>query len=853
MHLCKRTRTVLGIVLITVMLLAMACAKPFRILKTNYTSAHRDAQVRELILGDQSVAVQQFTPQFNRVERVTVYLHAYNATEGDTVTFSLTDRKGNELYSETRTVGAVDGDLALTFETKCYVTAYERLTYSIGVSSENLGLITVKAADKTENGIAENGKLSFEESEYEDLSLVADYTYRTHLGMKRTLAWDAGVFMITILAGIALWFWARPVRNHKALRIVLTALTAAGALAAVYFASIRTTYSSDALDRIVYALGIITLAAYLIFLIQRIGPKPEPKDFRSAVMWQNYLQSVFFGISLYYCCMYVNAAKSMDQYLAMARIFLFFGISLVMLFEKKDYLNIPNAVWLIAGGVLAGYFYMTRSGLPGTEEEQRTLSLLIAGAIFFMGLVVIYVIRHMSKKALKNFYIPGIVIWLLFAVLTYANRGTRFWTLYSSLAFTIFALYLAVTGDTKRVLKNVSNGITVSFLIIWTFSMARSPYNKWGLSRYPMWFHTVTAGAAHTTLCAANAWGRVLWDVREQPKGSILKASPAHLILASITTDYLILAISRTGLLSLIMATAVIAVVYLIADFRKIWRYLRTCLAWMACIVALLPMVFSMTRILPTILSEPILFPNISYADVWYMVQAGEEPDSDYYMSAEMFLKYLGIRFVAGTTDSGVDDIENVDILTAIFGEKNAESTDEKQTAQSGETSASEESSATSEEPDAAEAADLSNGRFAIWKASIRELNLTGHESMQIVMPNGEVLYHTHNCYIQILYEYGIPIGLVFLLMCLFTFLSSARSYIGAIRGKTDGLTMTALPIVASFGVTAMVEWAAVPFVSISFVFLVLTIVYTQKDMMEENTDNTVKEAPVQTGTRNDE
>ena len=66
------------------------------------------------------------------------------------------------------------------------------------------------------------------------------------------------------------------------------------------------------------------------------------------------------------------------------------------------------------------------------------------------------------------------------------------------------------------------------------------------------------------------------------------------------------------------------------------------------------------------------------------------------------------------------------------------------------------------------------NGRLSIYKTYLTHLNWWGHDRMGAEAPNGEILVHAHNTYLQVAYDHGILTGGIFLLWVIFGIVSSA-------------------------------------------------------------------------------
>ena len=76
---------------------------------------------------------------------------------------------------------------------------------------------------------------------------------------------------------------------------------------------------------------------------------------------------------------------------------------------------------------------------------------------------------------------------------------------------------------------------------------------------------------------------------------------------------------------------------------------------------------------------------------------------------------------------------------------------------------ASEEDMAASGEEEQEEES-YTNGRLEIFSLYYKNLNKIGHEDMGIMEPDGTFTVHAHNIYLQIAYDHGIYVGIVFII-----------------------------------------------------------------------------------------
>lgn len=100
---------------------------------------------------------------------------------------------------------------------------------------------------------------------------------------------------------------------------------------------------------------------------------------------------------------------------------------------------------------------------------------------------------------------------------------------------------------------------------------------------------------------------------------------------------------------------------------------------------------------------------------------------------------------------------------------------------------------------------DYTNGRLDIFRSYMEQMNATGHEEMGAVLQNGEIATHAHNIYLQVAYDHGIFVGILFIVVGIATFGASCLYY----HRKKDKITYAALPLVvtAAVAVAGMVEW----------------------------------------------
>ena len=112
------------------------------------------------------------------------------------------------------------------------------------------------------------------------------------------------------------------------------------------------------------------------------------------------------------------------------------------------------------------------------------------------------------------------------------------------------------------------------------------------------------------------------------------------------------------------------------------------------------------------------------------------------------------------------------------------------------------------------------NGRLDIFKLYYANLNREGHDEMGITLPDGSLVVHAHNIYLQTAYDHGIPVGIVFILFGAATLIQSAVYY----KRRKEDRVCSALPLalLILFAVAGLTEWIFHPCNPIAFCLLLM-------------------------------
>ena len=100
---------------------------------------------------------------------------------------------------------------------------------------------------------------------------------------------------------------------------------------------------------------------------------------------------------------------------------------------------------------------------------------------------------------------------------------------------------------------------------------------------------------------------------------------------------------------------------------------------------------------------------------------------------------------------------------------------------------------------------DYANGRMDIFRSYADQLNLTGHDEMGAYLPDGSLAVHAHNIYLQVAYDHGIVVGVIFILVGAVTFVQGCIFY----KRKKDTVPCAIMPVavITAFAMAGLVEW----------------------------------------------
>jgi hypothetical protein len=396
----------------------------------------------------------------------------------------------------------------------------------------------------------------------------------------------------------------------------------------------------------------------------------------------------------------------------------------------------------------------------------------------------------------------------VFAVLMYKYRFEKVWVFTATLPFASLAFIKLTPQMKSRLLRNLTNGIILSFLLVTLFCLNHRPHYYWIYFRYGGFSHTVACTGMYLSVVFAAILGKLYGRLKDR-KNMFLRCFYDFLLIGCVL-GFIILSMSRTAFVTIVLCTILISVLAAFTYKKSFKRIVKEfgMLAMTMC--ACFPVVFSAVRMIPAIINDPVIY-DLEYNDEDWMITVGEPIYSEDYITVERFFTVLLGRF--GTENDSSEttsiQIEN-EILLAFTGNdfskmemysfENLDKTDAMETDE--------------------EKSDISNGRFEIFKDYIKAIEFKGHPDMSIMEDGVEKYGHAHNSYLQIFYNFGIIAGVVFLAIYAISVWRSTSIAIS--QGRKYTIYFVPFALIVSFGIISLTEWVFHPCIPAGFCFLLM-------------------------------
>ncbi|MCD8039672.1 MAG: O-antigen ligase family protein [Lachnospiraceae bacterium] len=758
----------------------------------------------------------------------------------DIVLFRLYDENFSCIYEEECCCGDIEDRGWLKATPDIDVEPERAYYYEVIVPEDCEAKFELPVAERGALGQTENGTLYIDGIINDELSLIADFDYSKELTvfgiiLRYALILIAAALLYTTAAVLIDQYDARFLKDFEKhafyARVFASAVVVCFALFLVVFCVVMGRFSREIADRVCFLIGIIVGTAWLMLALwlRRVYPeKPKTTKLSAgrklSLIWRNYIQTVCFGILFYELCQYVNADREYYHYTNTRRMLILLAIAFLMMYTEKQFINKFSVLWLLASA--AGSAIYCRGFEHGTNE--RELAALTCGVVVAWGLLLINMLilltDMLKDRERRGRLFTGIkpvqliygLLWIVFSGFMYAYRFEKVWVFTATLPF-VTMFFLRLTPASKsRLLKNLTNGILLSFGFVALFCFVHRPHHYWMLYRYGGIFHTVACTGMYLAVVFGAAVGKLFGRLKE--RGNILVSCPGECFIASASAGYIFLTMSRTAYLAAFVTAALVAALAAFALHKTAGAVCRE-LGMLLLLVALcIPLVFSAVRMIPAVINDPIRY-DLEYQDRGFMIYRGDPIDSDKYMTVTRFFSTLFGRFK--TEEAVRGDDEDDDEAWNAYNEARAylayTGNDIAGTALMAAVNDDEDDD-DDDEDEEEESDTLSNGRLDIFLDYLKALSLEGHENMALVNAEGKEHVHAHNSYLQAAYNFGIIAGVVFLAICAVSLWCSIR--LALTQAEKFGIYLVPFTLIVVFGMVSLTEWAFHPCIPAGFCFL---------------------------------
>lgn len=576
--------------------------------------------------------------------------------------------------------------------------------------------------------------------------------------------------------------------------------------------------------------------------------------------------AVTIACILWFCIDYMNAYAEFGHLIASGRVIIAFAVLLLIMGSAEDNLNPATVIWTIVS-VIAGILIYTQNVLDPSEyaasaathadsvrllQDAKDLNVILGtriAAVILLGLAavstiftLVRMIRGSAHRMVRTVKWYVLLTAALFVML-FLFRNGREWIAEFVVLFTLLYIRLAAWQDRKQFLSDLCLGIILNFLLCAVFTLLHRYYPAYQMNRFSMNFYTVTETSYYLAMVEAAVMTRFVMQLKahnDLPFKRRLAHCWKEAALFGMVNSYQLMTLTRAGIGACFVLAVLTAIVVSADRKHPVSGPLKTIGALLAATILAFPCVFTGQRILPAVVGRPVISKAIELEDVTNGLLRDVQWDSTEFMNVEVFIRDFGDRVIGGDLGTKIYTKYKWGIVQAYDTTRDYEKarkngtliTDESQGAYSHELNESRDADGVGElwpahsgsltdgqvlladaDAGAAEAmhqesldnGDFFNGRLTIYRCYLEQMNMTGHEEMGAVLPDGSLSVHAHNIFLQVSFDCGIPTGILFALFMLLTLIRSWIYYRRTRRRHAQALMPFAMTL--CFGVTGMAEW----------------------------------------------
>ena len=776
---------------------------------------------------------QMFVAQEGELSAVDLYV--CNDMRGETITFRLYDASYSELFNTFYVVKnnqQVPGFVHIP-------VGYDLIKdqeYYFTIEGLSADMTVVYEERETSTSIV-NGFMSYGGIELPRYNVIIRYEYSTPFVWWQVLLIAATVALVASAGclGVKKLFdqkiQDREVKVQTVIRVIFNPLIVIGGMVFLYMIFPGRKFGTGIINYAFYGLGIALLMAVLLLIVnyKREGMKPLVDVQELKARLPELLMALCIAKVIWSCYEYMNGLYEIHHSFATRKLIIWFLLALVCTFGKNELLKIRNALILVIAGI-GGFIYAKPHLLIEEEGDLYKLEgYIIAVGIFVITLLLVNIIELLLKKKTlnKKLSIPYLLCLALFFGLITAFRNEREWPVLMLVLFLLFYLRMWFWEKSERILTIIGNGLIFNFIYMVGYSLLHRPYHRYYYYRYGLGYHTVTMTSVYLTLILCAIFIRLYKKSRQNVRFMDMWVEWSLLSIANI---YMFLTLSRTGYVAVIvMETFMIVLFGVMQEKKKLLTSARYLGLVLGTFVLFFPIVFTVTRVTPALVNEPILS---EVEMTTHAITKGTPSDSILYTDIQRVMKLAAYKVLGMYQDDfSFRDATPESLSEDYFYPALAEIVKMWMHPDDIHVVNDNILLATTDDGVGDEGVlnEMTNGRVEIFRTYIKHWNLTGHEDMGVPDEYGNMIVHAHNVFLQVIHDHGLITGIVFIL---FGVLSFVLSMIRFVKDKDMDMLFTAI-VILSFAVAGMAEWIfhlCNPF-GISVLFVITPLLFKHKEI----------------------
>lgn len=451
------------------------------------------------------------------------------------------------------------------------------------------------------------------------------------------------------------------------------------------------------------------------------------------------------------------------------------------------------AIWTVCCLGIAG----------GSALWQQHFILGIYKWTFFLGVWNVWWIFLVGQEIVKRLWKAGSlrakpdltgVLALVMAFLMTFSRSGRLWPVWFAAMFGMFYVTRFTREKLEQLFEAMVDATIVAFFVIQIYAYGFRPYD---VIRYLGAYPNSNVASLHYLV----VYTMLLCKLHYLEKKNAKKGWRIFFFLgAAGLLDFMFLTMGRTSWVTAIVITCFYGIFVIWKNWKKKFSgVIARGAALVAAFVVLFPVVFGTVRFLPVVLHHP----------VWYggeysieKVHSFDPADSPKYIEMDEFLEAVFGRIVgtfykgdeageASVAGNSTDNVVTVEAGTAE-GKAGAGSADNTVAENTEDGENADRENAEPDNVNSAVAVDASqtsyeviekigpegmdealNIRLSIYAAYLRNLNWFGHPDAEGHYQFADIDYfswHAQNVWLQMAFSYGIPSGILFLILTVLLF-----------------------------------------------------------------------------------